>query len=89
MNEEEPYQYLAARIHDAIAADPRVNMLDVEVRVVGQKVFVRGQVPTQDRRDAIADVARELAPDHEIHNEVDVFVAETVGVEALEFEGGE
>lgn len=79
--DDEPLQYVAARVREAIAADPRVHMLDVDVRVVGGKVFLRGVVPSDDRREAIEDIAREMVPDHEIHNEVDVFVPEHAGTE--------
>jgi osmotically-inducible protein OsmY len=81
MTEEEPVQYLAARIHEAIAEDSRVHQLDIDVRLVGDKVFLRGQVPSEERRDAIAEVAREVAEDREVHNEIDVIVPGAVATE--------
>lgn len=78
---DEPLQYVAARIRAAMTEDPRVHMLDVDVRVVGEKVFLRGRVPSEERRDAITEVTHEIAPDLEVHNEVDVFVPETASVE--------
>jgi hypothetical protein len=68
----EPKQYLVGRIQDLLAHDPRVGELDVQVRVVGERVFLRGSVPTEERRDAITTVVHELIPDHEVHNEVTV-----------------
>lgn len=80
---EEPLQYLAARIRETIAEDPRTHVLDIDVRVVGDQVFLRGQVPNAERREAIEDVAREVVGDRQIHNEVDVFVPGDAGVEEV------
>jgi osmotically-inducible protein OsmY len=41
-----PRQYVIAQIQDALAGDPRVNQLDVHVKLVGTKVFLTGCVPT-------------------------------------------
>lgn len=79
----EPLQYVAARIRDAIADDPRVHMLDVEVRVVGDKVFLHGRVPNEERRQAIGDATRSVAPDLEVHNEVDVFASDAAATEEV------
>lgn len=69
MSAEQP-QYLLARLEDALAS--RLGELDVHVKVVGDKVFLRGSVATGERRDTIGEVAREILPAHEIHNEVGV-----------------
>jgi BON domain len=68
----EPKQYVVARIHDALARDPRVGELDVHAKIVGQDVFLNGSVPTADRREAISVVVDELLPDHEVHNQIAV-----------------
>lgn len=84
MEPAEPKQYLVGKIREALASDPRVNELDVQVTVAGRKLFVSGHVGTPERRSAITTVLRELLPDHEVHNEVQVVTfAETNEVENL------
>jgi len=64
--------YLAERIRTAIAQDPRVNELGINVALVGDHVFVTGTVPTPERRDAVGAVVGELFPDLAVHNDVTV-----------------
>lgn len=72
-SDREPKQYVVEHIRDALAQDPRVAELDVQVKVVGERIFVKGTVPVQARRDAITTVLREMfGDDTEIHNEVSV-----------------
>jgi hypothetical protein len=66
---EEPKHYLVERIREALAHDSQVNELEIDVRIRGSKVFLKGTVPTPERRDAITGIARSVLPDHEIHNE--------------------
>jgi osmotically-inducible protein OsmY len=66
----EPKQYLIGRVQEALAHDPRLGELDVQVKVVDRKVFLSGAVATTARCAAIAEVVTELLPDHEIHNQV-------------------
>ena len=73
-NTEEPKHYLVQRIREALAHDPRVSELELQVTVRGSKVFVAGAVTTEDRRQAVAEVAQEAAPDHEVHNQTRVSV---------------
>ena len=44
----------------------------IDITVVGGRIFLEGEVATENRRRAIAEVAREAAPGYEIVNEVDV-----------------
>ena len=69
---EEPKQYVIERVHRALAEDPRVGELDVDVTLAGGRVFLMGDVPTQARKDAISAVVGELLPDHEVCNETSV-----------------
>ena len=68
----EPKHYLVGRIREALAQDTRVNELDIQVTVAGRKLFISGHVTTPERQEAITTVLRELLPDYEIHNEVQV-----------------
>ena len=70
--EHEPDVYLAEQVREALILDPRVNELYVQVTVSGRDVFLRGTVATPERQRAIAEVARETLPDHEIHNQTKV-----------------
>lgn len=63
---------LVARVREAIASDPRAAELDVHVTVAGRKVFLTGTVITPERREAVAQVAREAMPDHEVQNLIQV-----------------
>lgn len=63
---------LVARVREAIAADPRSAELDVHVTVAARKVFLTGTVITPERREAVATVAREALPDHEVQNLIEV-----------------
>jgi len=69
---EDPPHYLIQRVREALAHDPRVGELELRVKMVGEKVFVTGSVPTDQRRRAISDVVREVLPDVEVHNEATV-----------------
>jgi hypothetical protein len=70
--EAEAEHHLAARIHQALATDPRVNEPDVRVLVCGGEVTVRGNVATPARKEAIGAVLRELVGDAHVRDEVDV-----------------
>lgn len=73
---DEPKQYVVGRVREALATDPRINELDIQVTVTGRKVFLSGDVPTQERKDVIAVVVRETLPDYEVHNQTTVRVYE-------------
>jgi osmotically-inducible protein OsmY len=61
--------YAVQRLRDALAADARVAEMGVQVHIVAGKVFLTGQVPTEERQAAIGEVAGEILPEYEIHNE--------------------
>jgi osmotically-inducible protein OsmY len=73
-NPEEPKHYLVQRIREALAHDPRVSELELQVTVRGSKVFVAGAVATDDRRQSVTEVVQEAAPDCEVHNQTRVSV---------------
>jgi hypothetical protein len=49
-----------------------VNEPELEVQVVGGRVFVTGTVPTDERRLAVEEVVRECCPDLRIENQTTV-----------------
>ncbi|HEX6330183.1 MAG TPA: BON domain-containing protein [Actinomycetota bacterium] len=64
--------YTAAHVQEALAQDRRVNEPELEVQIVGNRVFVTGTVPTAERRDAVAEVVRERCPGFEVENRTTV-----------------
>jgi BON domain len=66
------YQYLVGKLQHALAIDGRVNMLDVKVMVRGSKIFLTGEVATEERRRAVMAVVAELLPEVEVRNELTV-----------------
>lgn len=67
---EQPDAYTAAHVQEALAQDGRVGELGIAVEISDRMVTLQGVVPTEERRDAIEQVVRELLPDHEIRNRV-------------------
>lgn len=81
---DQPVHYLVQHIREALAHDPQVSELELDVRIRGNKVFLKGSIPTAERREAITEIARSVLPDHEIHNEIEVSpMPEAPGVERL------
>jgi osmotically-inducible protein OsmY len=68
----DPPQYVAERIRSALAADPRVAELGIAVKIVGNRVQLTGAVATRDRRQLVEEVVRQLMPEHEVQNEIQV-----------------
>jgi osmotically-inducible protein OsmY len=49
------------------------------VSVAGRRLVLNGTVATADQREAICDVVREVAPDHEVVNELAVMSTDEAG----------
>jgi osmotically-inducible protein OsmY len=64
--------YLAQHIKDALANDPEVGELGVEVTVEANTVILAGPVTTEQRRSAAYRVVRKMAPDAEVVERLDV-----------------
>lgn len=65
-------EYLVEHVRDALAHDPRIAELGISVTLEHGQAYLAGEVTTERRRQAIATVASELLPDHEITNQVTV-----------------
>ncbi len=65
-------EYLVARVREALAQDPRVAELHVDVAVTGAGIVLSGEVPTPERQEAISAILRERFPDHEHRNHTTV-----------------
>ncbi|HZS09181.1 MAG TPA: BON domain-containing protein [Blastocatellia bacterium] len=71
MNAE--YQYLIGKLQDALATDPRVNVMDLKIIICGGRLHLTGEIPTEERRAAVEQVIAEIVPDIEISNELTVY----------------
>jgi osmotically-inducible protein OsmY len=72
MATEQPDLYLVQHVLEALAQDPRVSELHVDVTISGDRVFVTGTVPSEERRSVIEAVVAELVPDHAVTNHIRV-----------------
>lgn len=68
----DPRAYREEEIRRALAADPRVGELELEVRIAAERVVVAGVLPTEERRRAVAEVIAELAPGLEVVDDTTV-----------------
>ena len=60
------HQHTNQRVEQAIANDARTNELGVRIECIDHRVLVRGEVASQERRDAVLAVVREQLPKAEI-----------------------
>jgi Icc-related predicted phosphoesterase len=65
-------EYDAEKLRTELARDERVNELGIQVTISESRAFIRGKVPTAERRDAVEQVAREVLPECTVINEVTV-----------------
>ena len=71
-NEPVAPEYVIERVHQALAEDPDIHELGVQVAVAGDRVFLTGHVGTVERRQAITTVAQRVLPGHTIYNQTTV-----------------
>jgi osmotically-inducible protein OsmY len=71
-DQREPPHYVAERVRAALAADPRLNDLGIQVKIIDRKIILSGAVATQERQAMVETIVRELLPDHDIQNEVGI-----------------
>jgi osmotically-inducible protein OsmY len=69
--------YLVAHLQDALAADPRVGELGVEVVVAHGRLFLTGAVAQPKQRDVAGEIAAALAPGLEVCNDIEVVTSAT------------
>jgi hypothetical protein len=67
-----PDPYVASRIEQHLAEDPRTHELGIRAELRGDVIYLVGEVAVGDRRQLVGEVAGEVAEDHEIRNEVTV-----------------
>ena len=64
--------YVDAEVQRVLAEDPRIAELGIEVIARANHIVLRGQVESEERRDAIAREVAERLRNHRIHNEIGV-----------------
>jgi osmotically-inducible protein OsmY len=67
-----PDAYLAEHIRDALAQDPRLSELHVDITITPGKIFLTGSVASEERRAWLTKVVRDLLPDREVVNHTSI-----------------
>jgi hypothetical protein len=65
-------EYLIGKIQEQLAIDPRTSKQDVKLRCLENRIHISGQTATEERKQTIASVVAEFAPDFEICNELTI-----------------
>jgi hypothetical protein len=58
------------KLEQALANDLRTNELGITVEIVADRIVLRGEVASRDRRDAVLTVVHEHAPDTDVTDEL-------------------
>ena len=72
MGSSKIHEHLASRLRDALADDPRLNVLDIEVRIVADSVHLHGELGSHELLAVAEQIAREQAPHLTIVNRLTV-----------------
>lgn len=70
--EREPAIYTKGRIMEALTTDERIAEHDIRVVVSDSTIVVKGEVFTDEQKDAVNEVIHRLAPSMELRNQVNV-----------------
>lgn len=66
--------YTKGRIMEALTTDGRIAEHDIKVVVSDKTIWAKGEVFTNEQREAVDEVIRNIAPHHECRNQVNVRV---------------
>lgn len=61
-----------ARLKEHLAEDSRINELDIQIEVSENRLLLRGEVLTPDRKETVMRIAREMFPESEIESQIRV-----------------
>jgi hypothetical protein len=75
----EPADYVISHIQEALARDPRTTELGVDVALSGDRAVLSGAVASAAHRDAIGEVAAEVAVGYQVVNDVTVVACDEAG----------
>lgn len=59
---------LVEQARRALADEPRLGQLDVDIVLRGNRAFVSGHVVTAERRELVSELLARLLPGYDIHN---------------------
>lgn len=64
--------HLASQLHDALAEDSRLNVLDIEVQIIEGEVYLHGEVSSEELKHQAEVIAREITEGMVVHNRLRV-----------------
>ena len=67
-----PDAYVSEHVRDALASDPQLSELHVDVTITSGRVFLTGSVGSDERRSHLTKVVQDLMPDREVVNHTSV-----------------
>lgn len=66
--------YTKGRIMEALTTDERIAEHDVKIMVTNHNIVAKGEVFTEEQKEAVVDVIHRIAPDFNLKNLIDVRV---------------
>lgn len=66
--------YIKGRIMESLTSDERIAEHDIKVIVSHDAIVAKGEVFTDEQKTAVAEVIRQIAPNHEFKNHIDIRV---------------
>jgi len=63
-------QHARHKLEQAVANDLRTNELGITVEMIGDRIVLRGEVASRERRDAVLTVLHEKAPEIDVTDEL-------------------
>lgn len=70
--EGDPPEYRVERVRHALATDPRVGELELDIVVRGDRVIIGGTVLTRQQHEAIPLALAEELPDVQVENRTEI-----------------
>jgi predicted nucleotidyltransferase len=68
-----PDAYLTAHLLEKLATDPRTAAADVQMSIAGRRILVKGEMPSQEHRNAVDDIIRDHCQDaFDVDNQIRV-----------------
>lgn len=75
--------YLLEQLRRAMTEDSRVSETNVRVTAAGGRIYLNGEVGSEERRLAAESLAHEIAPNATIQNDITVITVTGPTVETL------
>src|SRR5690606_32530575 len=61
-----------AHLKQTIATDPRTHELEIQIEASGTKVLLRGDVTSEERRNAVEEIVKECFAENPVENQIRV-----------------